>query len=226
MYTVHLTPKSANVKTGPIPVSTTSATTCPNACAFKGNGCYAESGPLALHWRKVTNGERGTNWGEFCKAIAALPDGQFWRHNQSGDLPGDGEHIDAGALIDLVHSNDGKRGFTYTHYSMEHSINRESVKYSNAHGFTINLSANNLDHADQLAALGIAPVVVVLPIDQKENLETPQGLKVVVCPATVRDDVSCDTCQLCQCQRSTIVGFPAHGTGKKKAAKVINIVAA
>lgn len=225
MYTVHLTPKSANVKTGAIPVSTTSANTCPNACAFKGNGCYAESGPLALHWRKVTNGERGTNWGEFCKSIAALPEGQFWRHNQSGDLPGDGEHIDAGALIDLVHANAGKRGFTYTHYAMDHSINQEAVKYSNAHGFTINLSANNLHHADELAAFGIAPVVVVLPIDQKENLETPQGRKVVVCPATQRDDVSCATCQLCQRQRSTIVGFPAHGTGKKKAAKVISIVA-
>lgn len=225
MYTVHLTPKSSNVKTGPIPVSTTSATTCPNACAFKGNGCYAESGPLALHWRKVTNGERGTNWGEFCKAIAALPDGQFWRHNQSGDLPGDGENIDRNALAQLVQANKGKRGFTYTHYPMSNSADRDAVHLANANGFTINLSANNLAHADQLAALGIAPVVVVLPIDATKNLETPQGRKVVVCPATVRDDVSCDTCQLCQRQRSTIVGFPAHGTGKKKAAKVISIVA-
>ena len=56
------------------------------------------------------------------------------------------------------------------------------------------------------------PVVVVLPSNQTENTVTPKGRKVVVCPATQRDNVSCATCQLCQRQRSTIVGFPAHGS--------------
>jgi hypothetical protein len=35
---------------------------------------------------------------------------------------------------------------------------------------------------------------------------------VVICPATQRDDVSCASCQLCQRQRTAIVGFPAHGS--------------
>ena len=57
---VHLVRKSRNGKTGPIPVSTTSGDTCPNACPLKGSGCYAKSGPLGMHWQKVSSGARGT----------------------------------------------------------------------------------------------------------------------------------------------------------------------
>jgi len=58
-------------------------------------------------------------------------------------------------------------------------------------------------------------VVVVLPSTQNQNTVTPKGRRVVVCPATQREDVSCATCQLCQRQRDVIVGFPAHGTKRR-----------
>jgi hypothetical protein len=58
-------------------------------------------------------------------------------------------------------------------------------------------------------------VVVVLPSTTTANTTTPKGRTVVVCPATIRDDISCASCQLCQRQRSVIVGFPAHGTRKR-----------
>lgn len=209
---VHLTLKSANVKTGPIPVSTTAKESCPADCAMRA-GCYAASGPLALHWAAVSAGTRGTSWGEFTQAIAALPEGQLWRHNQAGDLPQTGGTIDAVKLGQLVQANIGRRGFTYTHHRDAASL--AWVKHANAWGFTVNLSANDLQDADVLADTGAGPVVVVLPSTQTQNTTTPAGRKVVVCPATQRDDVSCATCQLCQRQRSTIVGFPAHGTKKR-----------
>ena len=212
MYNVHLTPVSANAKTGPIPVSTTSKATCPIDCAMR-EGCYAGSGPLALHWSAVTAGARGTNWEGFCASIAQLPEGQLWRHNQAGDLPGDGHTIDAQALGELVRANIGKRGFTYSHYRDAASL--EWIQHANAWGFTVNLSANDASDADTLADTGAGPVVCVLPSTQSENLTTPAGRRIVVCPATQRDDVSCATCQLCQRQRSVIVGFPAHGTRKR-----------
>ena len=99
---VHLTLKSANAKTGPIPVSTSSSATCPEACPFQSKGCYAKGGPLALHWAKVSSGERGTDWAGFTAAISALPEGQFWRHNQAGDLPVSGGTVDPVALGELV----------------------------------------------------------------------------------------------------------------------------
>lgn len=225
MTHVHLTLKSSNAKTGPIPVSTSSATTCPTVCPFKANGCYADGGPLAIHWKAVTNGQRGTDWDTFCKAIADLPEGQLWRHNQAGDLPvvkGPlGETIDTVALNKLITANWGRKGFTYTHHDMADVHNRYMVQSANRRGFTVNLSANDLDHADELMALNVGPVVVVLPSDARVNTRTPKGHTVVVCPATQRDDVTCATCALCQkANRTTIVGFPAHGASKRKASVI------
>jgi len=216
---VHLTLKSANAKTGPIPVSTTSAQSCPTVCPFKSAGCYADGGPLAIHWREVTEERRGGDWRAFCATISTLPDGTLWRHNQAGDLPmvASSQTIDARAVRKLVAANDGKCGFTYTHHDMRKPANRAIVAECNANGFTVNLSANNLQHADELAGLSIGPVVVVLASDATQNTVTPAGRKVVVCPATQREDVSCATCQLCQRQRAAIVGFPAHGASKRKA---------
>jgi len=206
---VHLTLKSANVKTGPIPVSTTEKDSCPVDCSLRSE-CYASSGPLALHWAAVSNGSRGTDWNTFCDTISSLPEGQLWRHNQAGDLPQSNGSVDAVKLGQLVAANQGKRGFTYSHHRDSDSINW--IRHANAWGFTVNLSANNLADADTLSDMDAGPVVVVLPSTQTENTETPKGRKVVVCPATQRDNVSCATCQLCQRQRSTIVGFPAHGS--------------
>jgi hypothetical protein len=204
--------KSANVKTGPIPVSTTERASCPSDCSMK-KECYAASGPLALHWAAVSNGTRGTDWDTFTQTIAALPDGQIWRHNQAGDLPVAGGTVDAVKLGQLVAANAGRRGFTYSHHRDAKSINW--IRHANAWGFTVNLSANDLADADALADHDAGPVVVVLPSTQTANTTTPAGRAVVICPATQRDDVSCATCQLCQRQRAVIVGFPAHGTKKR-----------
>lgn len=209
---VHLTLKSANAKTGPIPVSTTAKESCPTDCAMRSE-CYAASGPLALHWQAVSAGHRGTDWQTFCDSVADMPDGQLWRHNQAGDLPQSGGTIDAVLLGQLVAANIGKRGFTYSHHRDAASL--KWIRHANAWGFTVNLSANDLADADNLADADAGPVVVVLPSTQNTNTVTPAGRPVVVCPATQRDNVSCATCQLCQRQRKTIVGFPAHGTRKR-----------
>lgn len=217
----HLTLKSSNVKTGPIPVSTTSKSTCPDACPLKGNGCYAGSGPLALHWNRVSSGELGMEWDEFTSKIATLPDGQLWRHNQAGDLPGEGNDIDCVALLQLVSANRGKRGYTYTHKPMDTPEKIGAIRHANSNGFTINLSANNLSHADELASLKCGPVAVILPEGVKANCVTPAGKRVVVCPAQTREGVTCQSCGLCAvASRSVIVGFIPHGTSWRKAAKV------
>lgn len=218
----HITPKSKNAKVGKMAVTTSTATTCPSACPFRDNGCYAESGPLKLHWLKVTKGERGNDWSTFLDKIKALPAGSKWRHNQAGDLPGDMEKLDNEKCIELAKANKGKRGFTYTHYDvLDNFQNAITVNIMNHLGFTVNVSANNLEHADKLCDLDIAPVATVLPIDQTTNTVTPKGRKVVVCPATYKDDVSCASCMLCEkWDRNVVVGFPAHGTSKKKAAAI------
>ena len=218
----HITPKSKNAKVGKMAVTTSTATTCPTSCPFKSNGCYADSGPLKLHWDKVTRKERGDDWSAFIDKIKDLPTGSKWRHNQAGDLPGDMEKLDDKKCIELAKANKGKRGFTYTHYDvLDNFQNAITVNIMNHLGFTVNVSANNLEHADKLCDLNIAPIATVLPIEQTTNTVTPKGRKVVVCPATYKDDVSCASCMLCEkWDRNVVVGFPAHGTSKKKASAI------
>jgi len=209
-YAVTFTLQSRNGKVGPIPVSTTSNKTCPPDCPLKGSGCYAEASHLGMFWRALSETKPGKGfkysgnivlsyrWQDFCQEVDALPEGQLWRHNQAGDLPGKGNAIDAAALAALVAANIGKRGFTYTHKLMT-PANLALVRHANRQGFTINLSADDLLEADTLAETGL-PVTVVLPdsVHGNEYIATPAGRRVVVCPATYRDDVTCKSCQLCQ----------------------------
>lgn len=215
-FAYHLTRISHNRKTGLMPVTTTSADSCPPSCSFRGNGCYAESGPLALHWTAVTAGRRGGTFEALLEGIRALPRDTLWRHNQAGDLtpiaPG---VIDAQLLLQLAMANRGRLGFTYTHYKMTPE-NAEAVRHANTLGFTINLSAETLEQADQYAALGVAAVAVVLPTDATQIIRTRAGRAVVVCPASLgmTDCLHCGLCQ--QRRRKVIVGFPAHGSAKAK----------
>jgi hypothetical protein len=159
----HLTAKSDNVKTGPIPVSTTSSDTCPPSCG-QYETCYAKYGlGLPSHWRALSQGRRGTDLDGFVKAIKALPAGTLWRHNQAGDLPGHGEHLDTRALSRIVSANKGKRGFTFTHKDTTSRKVAAAIKAANAKGFTINISADSLAEADKLKARHIGPVAIVLP---------------------------------------------------------------
>jgi len=234
----HLTQVSRNAKLGAIPATTSGAETCPDACPLKGKGCNMEVGRQAIHWRQVSDGTRGYDWQTFIDELnrKTYPT-QIWRHNVSGDLAKEsgGENIDREKLRDLVKVNKGKRGFTFTHHdTLQNSHNREAIAEANKGGFVINLSGNNLDHADELAALSIAPVVSVLPSDYKRGKSeavtdykarlktmpqtTKQGRQITVCPATYIDGVSCATCKLCAApNRRVIIGFPADGIRKKQA---------
>lgn len=215
----YLTPTpSRNAKTGPMFTATQSKETCWKGCKYYNAGCYADGGPLGMHWNKVTDGRRGGTFEEFIAAVEALPPVAKWRYGQAGDLPGENEKIDRRKLRRLVRANNRRPSIAYTHKPVLDNVAHQiAIWEANQGGFTINLSGNDLAHADALADLDIAPVVVVLPRDTTKNTVTPAGRKVVVCPATQRDDVTCVKCMLCARQRDFIIGFPAHGVSAKRA---------
>lgn len=226
-----ITRKSENVITGSMMVTTSPRSSCPTSCPLRKGGddyragaCYAENGFLGAYiWTML---DRTPVSGSFRKgrivvrslddlttAIREQPEGAIWRHNQAGDLAMD-EYgaIDAEGLSEIVRANQGRCGFTFTHHDvLTHDGNREAVASANRNGFTINLSGNSLDHADELADLEIGPVTAVVEARQLDNLETPKGRKVVICPARRKEGVTCKTCRLCQRQRDFIIGFPATG---------------
>ncbi len=224
---VKLTRISLNKKIGPIPCTISSKETCPPACPLKNSGCYADSGPLAIHWNRLSKKEKISkndhNHNSLCDQIKTLPTGQLWRHNTAGDLPGKGNRINKKQLLDLVEANKGRKGFTYTHKPLtDHNI--KLIRAANNGGFTVNISANNIAHADQIRAkFKDIPLTVVMPADQLANTTTKAGHKIVICPAVKKSNVSCNTCKLCANPgREIIIGFPVHGAGKNKAACATN----
>lgn len=221
-----LTLISGNRKLGGIPVTTVSRKTCSSTCPFYKSGCYALGFPLRLHWDRVTKGEAGLEWPELLRQIRKfIYPGQLWRWAQAGDVPGEGHTIDAKMLAELTEANRNRRGFGFTHKPvLPHQVtpaiakaNRAAIKAANKGGFTLNLSANNLAHADELLKLKIAPVVAVVPSTQVTNCKTPAGNRAVVCPASIRDNVTCARCGLCQRKdRDYVICFPSHGHGAAK----------
>ena len=218
-----LTKVSSNSKTGVIPVTVSNRNTCPPSCPLLKNGCYADGYYTQLHWDKVTNGERGTNWDDFINSIKSLPKRILWRHNVSGDLVGNNDKINTQALKDLIQANKGKNGFTYTHYPMSDNDNLQAVLNANKKGFAVNASANDITQADLYIKQGL-PTVVIVSMDSKKVSFTPDKNKVIVCPAQNSDKVTCSTCGLCQkSDRDYIIGFKVHGTYTKKASIALSL---
>ena len=235
-------------KLGSIPATYSPRETCPDSCRYKDNGCYAESGNTRLvHINEREDVPRWT-WSELMLKIRGIMKGSLWRFNIGGDLPGIGDFIIVRMVRDLISANVGKKGFTFTHKPVlgpQWAINRSIIKEANEKGFTINLSGDNFAHADQLAELKIGPVVMVLPrkyirkTKKKTNglfaeslreyrerisqypMKTPAGNKIVVCPATFLEGMTCAKCQLCaNISRKSIPGFPAHGARFKTVDRV------
>src|SRR4051794_31724134 len=158
---------SQNAKIGPMPASIVERASCWPGCALYENGCYPETGALAVHWDRVSRGLAGGSWSEFCAKVAVLRPGRLWRYAQAGDLPGKGVTIDGTLLEELVAANTGKNVIAFTHKpvlgdDLVAVENRRLIAAAIKAGFTINLSADHPAHADRLAELGIAPVVTVL----------------------------------------------------------------
>lgn len=216
-------PVSSNSKTGPIPVTTTSKDSCSDECAYKDNGCYGDSGPINWQWRKLDQPDAGLTLEQCADRISKLRRHTLWRKNQVGDLPKDEQGlIDVRALELLVEAAEHTDGFTFTHHSPWEYRNHDAIKAANmVGGLTINLSAENLAEADHFIDMDIGPVVVALPADAKKPFKTPKGRQVIVCPASIRDDMTCMTCGICQIAgRKAVTGFPAHGAGKAKVERI------
>ena len=225
MTWVHLTNVSGNRKVGPIKVTTSEKSSCPSECGIKAE-CYAGGGPLAIHWNKVGEGQRGDNWDGFVNRVKRFRKNELWRHNQAGDLPQDENgKLDADKCESLADAASHTDGWTYTHYNPMDKHNFEVIqKMNSVGGLVVNLSADTMEQADTYSRLGIAPVTVVLPEDAPNmGNKTPEGLPIVVCPAQTQEDMSCNICELCQKRdRKSIVGFKAHGSRRKKLTAKLN----
>ena len=223
----HLTKQTSNKKLAKpghaMAASTTSRDSCPTTCELKGNGCYAESGPLKLHWDKVSLGPgRGISLFEFCEALRALPMGSCFRHNQAGDLPHLSGFINFKALelITAACAVRKLKAWTYTHHKVDNSHNLEVIEKAIKSGLTVNISAQSQSHAAAMHKQGLPSVCIVPRGEDRKHWEY-DGVKFLVCPAQTSEK-TCSECKLCAiADRSCVVSFKAHGTQARKAEALI-----
>jgi hypothetical protein len=219
MFNYSLTVQSSNQKLGlDVSTITSDRKTCPPSCPLKNNGCYADFGPLRLHWAKVSTGERGNDWDTLVDQVNALPRGRKIRFFQAGDCPSkkeNSEDIDGQAMSKMadVVKKKGHITWGYSHKKMTPK-NVKILKESASKGLIINASADSLKEADEFMAKGL-PTVVTVPSDFKSGTMTSEGNKVIICPQQTREGTTCSSCLLCQkSNRSCVVGFIVHGVKK------------
>ena len=190
-----LTQVSKNTKTGPIPVSVSDRSTCPTTCPFYTKGCYAKYGPQWIQWRRVSN----------------------------DDLPHNSGDIDYIQLKQLIDANKGRKGYSYTHHVLN-DHNRVCLENTNSLGFTVNVSTESVEYADKVMTEYKLPAVAVVHSTKTDRFyKTESGRKVITCPATIHENVTCATCGLCQiADREFIIAFPAHGTAKKTVNEIVS----
>jgi len=72
-------------------------------------------------------------------------------------------------------------------------------------------SCDDLSEVDDALAQGFR-AAVVLPWDHEGKFTTPNGAKGIVCPAMVKQGLTCNDCRLCDgSKRGPVIGFPNHG---------------
>ena len=127
----------------------------------------ANSFHLPMHWKKVTDGNRGDHPTIVGKIANAKEKQTHWRHNQAGDLAGNGTYnLKLKLIFSVIKANKGKRGWTYTHYDVindKHNANVIEQMVGDGHARNIaSISVSILLDADELYDTGIAPVTTIL----------------------------------------------------------------
>mgnify|MGYP003123027600 FL=1 len=226
----HLSRKSKNKKLNGIASSTSSWDTCSSSCGmFK--ECYAKHGPQSWHAKRVTSGERGTDWDSFCAAVESLKFGTMFRHNVSGDLPVSPQGLVLTEKLDQLQCavvNAGLRFYTYTHHHTNQlgDVNANTVKRFSSPGFVINISTETVTDAVKYQRAGHDVVITNSAVfelavraikDNKNPLEVVNTydinspVKVIPCPEQYTDSATCASCKLCaRYNRGYVIAFRKH----------------
>ena len=219
-------------KLGLIAASYGHPSTCPDSCPMKNSGCFAESGLNTRGaWRRTLS-PNALSLEQLEYRIKALPRGHKYRYAVAGDLPGEGDNIDANALASLADATRKLVAWTYTHKPLMHGDNLAAVHDAIGRGFAINVSCETFDQVDNAIGLGL-PAVMVGDIawtnPRNAPKQTQNGTRLVVCPASVDgSSITCATCggskgPICaRSEREFAVIFPAHGVHAKQAQQARN----
>lgn len=211
-----------NRKIGPHTVSTArTRDTCPRDCDAWAE-CYGTN-VTQTGGTLFDNVTRSPTDGPDLQHAIAAGRTRAVRFNVVGDFLRDGgtrvdtAYIDrVNAAADAAHAR-GLPAWSYTHAWPEHP-DRENVT-PDMFTFTVRASTTSVDGPTGARAAIAAgwPVAIIVdsPTDPLIGTKLDDGPRVVLCPAQVRADTTCETCRLCE-RPNVAVAFAAHGNASRK----------
>lgn len=200
--------------------------TCPASCPLRDSGCYAQSGPVAFHGRRLAAACEGLS--DETTAILEASEiadtgkrlaGQGIRTPLRLHTFGDCRTVSAAVHVSTACESWPGDVWGYTHAWRD---------VPRAAWGTVSVLASVETLGDAKAALeaGYAPAIVVQdhPSDGKA-WTADNGVRVIPCPNQVRD-VTCVECKLCwrsdrMAELGCAVSFAAHGIGRRRALQVL-----
>ena len=199
--------------------------TCPASCPLRGEGCYAQTGHVAITVARLDAAGATAEEAARCEAdliVAAALRGQAkgraLRIHVSGDATTYAAAASIGAAVATWRDHGGGRAWAYTHAW------RDVPRYAWSAVSVLASVEFEADGARSLAA-GYAPALVVAE-HASPRAEVRGGVRWIPCPAQTRESTTCADCRLCWDadalrQRGAGIAFAAHGSGRKRALSVI-----
>ena len=223
------------VPTGPFVVSTyvSIAATCPDSCAFKSGGCYAQAGASHLTMRGLDRAALGLVALDVTLAEAAAID-RLWVRGvpQDGADGGRDLRLHVGgevscaegaralaAAVTRYQARGGGRCWTYTH--RWRSIPREAWG-----PISVLASCERLADAEAARARGYAVAIVVPRYPDGPATWPYAGGRALPCPAEASDGATCSSCRACMDdrrlrERGLVIAFAVHGRDDEDAAAAV-----
>lgn len=202
---------SENAKVGRASVTYATQATCID-CPLKGNGCYAENGPLGFLTRRMNREAEGATTYDLAKAEADAIDGlkaqgQGLRIHGVGDAPTNRAAKAISAAARRFAKRGGGKAWSYTHAW------RRVARQSWA-GVSILASCETTGQVREAHARGYATAIVVDRF-RSAAAYTVDGVKLLPCPSMTKG-VTCVSCGLCMNAdrlhaAGLTIAFEAHG---------------
>jgi hypothetical protein len=221
---------SQNAKIGVVSATYASQQTCPKDCAFRGSGCYAETGNVGMQTSRLNREAEDAGQSKLqlarseARAIRQLT-GRFpLRLHVVGDAT---TNQAARVLSDAAKEYRAKFGspvWTYTHGWRR--VARESWG-----DVSVLASCERMEDAKLAMDEGYAAAVVVPEhCSDKAWRDEGTGLKMIPCPEQTGKSANCTTCRLCWNagklrELGAVIAFETHGATKKanEALKLVQI---
>jgi hypothetical protein len=212
---------SKNSKLGRVSATYAAQQSCPRACPFLNNGCYAEGGPMRFTTHRLNKAARARKAGHLAvaraeaAAIRRLSGTRPLRVHTVGDCRTD----EAAQIVSqAIESKGFPAAWSYTH-------SWRDVRRSSWGSVSILASCETLQEVRQARHRGYAAMLVVdrLPADGRAFMA--EGVKVIPCPEQTRG-VKCSECRLCFRDgflkaAGAAIAVEAHGSRAEKVREVV-----